>query len=121
MILWVIHLFLGFVLRQVAQFGAKFDWKMFKADWDVRIEKLVIWDALDETAVLIFNNAVDVVAGIISSAEVLSELVSLIEAKDFAGAIELLKKKIFEVIAPGSEMSEAALIEGLKSYKKASA
>lgn len=118
---WLINLVIGFAIRQLAKFGADIKWDLVKADWGARLAALIPGDWFDEEAVFILEKALDVMSVVLSSAEVIEQIVDLVKAKDLAGAIALVKKLIMEVVSPGAELSDSELLVAVKSYKKASA
>lgn len=118
MIGWLIDLIISFVIRQVVKFGKGIDWVLVKADGAVRVAKLVPGDWFDAEAVMVFEKAVDVMEMVLSSGEVIEQIVELIKSKNLQGAIELVKKLIFDVVAPDAEQTPAQLYFALKAWQK---
>lgn len=121
---WILKLVIGFFIKKAAKYGAKFNWAQAKEAWDLWLAKVLPGDMFDEEGIYILNKAVDVLSGILSSADSLMEIVKLVEAKDLKGAIMLLKQKILDVVLPGHGLtapSSNEVVEAIKSYKKASA
>lgn len=96
---WIISIVIKFLLRQLATFTTKFDWKKFEDDLDVRIRALVPGKWFDDEAVAIFHTLIETLKACLSSGVELQSILTLLASEKFQEAeirlFNLVKKQIF--------------------------
>lgn len=99
---FILQLIKGFVLRQVQKYLSHVDWKMIKADAEIRIKALVPGEWLDDEAVKLVDKAIDILEKAAQCQSCVDGLVgaaSLLAQGDAAGAKALASKCVERIWA----------------------
>lgn len=88
---WIVRLVLSFIMRQLDKFTHTIDWTKVKADLAVRVRDVVPGAWFDDEAVAAANALVDAVAAALAKKDQIEEILALLAAQDYAGALLKLK------------------------------
>lgn len=91
---WAIGLVIAFVVRQLEKFGTTIDWAKVKKDAEVRLRALVPGTWFDDEVVAIANTVIDRAAEVLAQGAAIEDLLKLVAAGDWAGAVAALRKLI---------------------------
>jgi hypothetical protein len=89
---WIVSLIVSFILRQLDKFGANIDWAKVKADLEVRVRALVPGTWFDDEAVALVNFVLDRAAEVLAQKDAIEQVMKLLAAKDWQGALLVLKE-----------------------------
>ncbi len=91
---WVVSIVISFVLRQIAKFTTKIDWKKLEADLDERIRKIFPIAWFDEDAIALVNTTMEIIKKVLGESDQLKEILELLAEEKFTTAVQVLIKLI---------------------------
>lgn len=94
-----------FAIKKLAKYGVSVDWSLVKANFKERIAKLIPGDFIDDEVGVLVEKAIDVVASILKSKDLLSSLVDAIKAGKVKDALSMLKQAILDQYLPQRDLA----------------
>jgi hypothetical protein len=110
---WVITLVVGFVIRQIKDYGANLDWAHVKELVAQALAPLP--DFIERACVQVANAAIDVLAQVLQS-EHLSSIAAKLASGDVAGALAELKDLIMQLVHPTNPSLATHLVQACDDH-----
>lgn len=111
---WVVNAAIGFVVRQVAKFGAETKWDLVKKDFAIRAADLMPGKWFDDEVVGLSNELVDACARAFANPKTLGIVLELLAEEKYSEAGRKLADYLLKAWRPETAIAAKAmsLIEG---------
>lgn len=98
----IVSVVVSFILRQMEQFGANFNWQMFEQDMEARIRLLVPGAWFDDAAVDLMHKCLEVVRNGLRDQGSMQAVLSALAHKDMAAAGEAIRALLMSALSSGA-------------------